>query len=128
MISAILNALLSTLFAVAIYGTLPCLIAGLIIFESRTRPRPSIVNMAELDSLEGYSDEDASILQSLKVEQDVLRDRKRRLYWQGDRSGCSRRGRDLRFDARGEGRHINAELESWIGNLSHWRIKFVGSS
>jgi hypothetical protein len=51
--------------ALVVYGSLPGIVVGLIIFRCRARARPIIANEQELRSSELYLDEESSTLQSI---------------------------------------------------------------
>jgi hypothetical protein len=94
-----------------IYCTLAFIVIGLMIFESRTRPRPIVTSKKALRLVELYLGEELSLLQSLKAQQDEYRSEKAQIYRFGDQRALSRRGRDGRFDARGDGKNFNEKLE-----------------
>jgi hypothetical protein len=96
--------------AAIVYGTFTGLIVGLIVAESRARPRPAITSEKQLESLKEFSDDEKSAIQSLAEQGEELFRRRAELYWEGDQAGLVRRQSDGRFDARKGGRSINARL------------------
>jgi hypothetical protein len=102
----------SLILSVLIYGTPPVVVAGLLICWRRTLPLPTIAtdqqNVLAIESL--CLKDELSALESLKAKQENLRRQKVQIYSQGDRAGLNRRQSDGRFDARGQGRSLNAKL------------------
>jgi hypothetical protein len=127
----------------AVYAVIVGII-GLIIFEIKTGRRPSVTRASEF-----YSAEDCSLLDSLMQEQDQLRDRKARIYWDADQLRLLRRSQDpRRFDERSSlAKRLNAKLvkldnefakiisnvemlrskiwerhDAWLKQFEHWRF------
>jgi hypothetical protein len=106
----------SLIFTLLVYGTLPLVVAGLIICWYWMRPQPTITSdYASLGS--SYSDDELTALAALQHMQFTLQEQKAQIYSHGDQLGLSRRQSDGRFDARGSGRLLNSRLARLDGHF-----------
>jgi hypothetical protein len=92
----------------AVYATVFCILIGLLIFEIGTGDRPSIEDAGDV-----YTATDLTELDSLRDQQNELRNRRQNIYERGIRDELEPRNDKLRFDGRQSlARRLNGELDS----------------